>query len=340
MKTSDFYFDLPEHLIAQFPPEIRGTCRLLTLDRETGVINHHTMRDFPEIVPEDALIIFNNTRVRKSRLYGFNAETGGKVEFFLLKPIDDCTWDCLTSKSKKQKPGKRYRFPGELEGEILEKRVENHSLVRFSRPLDEEYLNEHAHVPLPPYIKREDRSEDSLRYQTVFARETGSSAAPTASLHFTEDILKRLKERGVEYRFVTLHVGLGTFAPVREHTLEDHRMHEEEFQIDEETASSVEEAHRQGRPVIAVGTTSLRALESAWDNEILRRGRQKTSIFIFPGYRFKVVDKLFTNFHTPESTLLMLVSAFAGRDRILKAYNEAISREYRFFSYGDAMLIG
>lgn len=339
MKTSRFYFELPEELIAQRPPVKRGTCKLLSLNRETLEITHHHMPDFASLIPSNALVVFNDTRVRKVRLFAESKTTGGKVEIFLLKHLSGDRWECLLSKAKKQKVGKEYLLPGGIEALVESQTEDNHRILKFSKNLSDDYLDKWGHIPLPPYIKRPDEQQDHLRYQTVFAKETGSAAAPTASLHFTPGILEEVKEKGIEICFVTLHVGLGTFAPVRSESILDHKMHQEEFHISEETAGAIEKAKAEKRPVIAVGTTSLRALESAWDGKSLSRGWQSTDIFIYPGYEFNVVNGLFTNFHTPESTLLMLVSAFAGEDVIKKAYQEAIEKRYMFFSYGDSMLI-
>ncbi len=338
MKIRDFSFNLPPEQIAQHPPEVRGTARLMVLDRQTGQVDHKNMQDFPDLIEPGTLIVFNNSRVRKARVFAFS-ENGGKVEFFFLKPLDSDLWLCMVSKAKKQKTGKTLSFPGGLTGTIEEEVSTNHRKVRFSTALDDAYLEEHGHIPLPPYIKREDSAEDSERYQSVFSKETGSVAAPTASLHFTDDILERLNAKGIETAFITLHVGLGTFEPVRTESILDHRMHEEQFFISDETADKVERAIREGRPVLAVGTTSVRTLESAWEAGRLRRGESSTDIFIYPGYDFNVVSRMFTNFHTPESTLLVLVSAFAGKEKIDSAYKEAVDRGYMFFSYGDAMLI-
>ncbi len=338
MKIRDFSFDLPQEQIAQHPPESRGTARLMVLNRETKTIEHRNMKDFPDLLEPGTLVVFNNSRVRKARVYARSA-TGGKVEFFFLSRTAPDSWKCMVSKAKKQKTGKVLEFPGGITGTITEEVTTNHRIVRFSSPIGEEWLEEFGHIPLPPYIKREDTRDDSERYQSVFSRETGSVAAPTASLHFTEEILQRLEDKGIETAFVTLHVGLGTFEPVRTESLLDHRMHEEQFFISDETAEKVERARREGRPILAVGTTSIRTLESAWENDHLKRGMNSTSLFIYPGYSFKVVNRVFTNFHTPESTLLVLVSSFAGQEYIRKAYEEAVERGYMFFSYGDAMLI-
>jgi len=338
MKIRDFSFNLPPEQIAQHPPEVRGTARLMVLNRKTGERMHKNMQDFPDLIEPGTLVVFNNSRVRKARVFAFS-ENGGRVEFFFLKPLDRNLWLCMVSKAKKQKTGKVFSFPGGLSGTIEEEVSTNHRKVRFSADLDDGYLEEFGHIPLPPYIKREDSSEDSERYQSVFSRETGSVAAPTASLHFTDEILEKLRQRGVETAFITLHVGLGTFEPVRTESILDHKMHEEQFFISQETAEKVERAVREGRPVLAVGTTSVRTLESAWEEGRLRQGESSTDIFIYPGYEFKVVNRMFTNFHTPESTLLVLVSAFAGKDHIDEAYKDAVESGYMFYSYGDAMLI-
>jgi S-adenosylmethionine:tRNA ribosyltransferase-isomerase len=341
MKTSDFSFDLPPDRIAQHPPAIRGSSRLLVLHRGAeGVNEHAAIRDLPRFVDSGSIVVTNDSRVRKARLYGEAEKSGGKVEFLLLRKAEGDEWEAMVSKGKRQRPGRRYTFPGGVQGTITHER-EGTKVVRFSPPVDDAYLEVHGHVPLPPYIKREDAPEDAERYQTVFAHEPGSVAAPTAGLHFTEEILASLRERGATVTSVTLHVGLGTFAPIRADRIEEHRMHEEEYEIGEETARAVTLARREGRPVLAVGTTSMRTLESAWDPAAgaLRAGRGVTSLYVTPGFTFRVVDHLLTNFHTPRSSLLVLVSAFAGRERILAAYQEAVERGYRFFSYGDAMLI-
>jgi S-adenosylmethionine:tRNA ribosyltransferase-isomerase len=291
-------------------------------------------------------MVFNDSRVRKARIYGEALDTGARVEFLLLHRRDDGTWEAAANKSKRQRPGRRYRFPEAVEAEIVGPDARERSdgrdgtrLLRFDPPIDEAYLDRTGHIPLPPYIRREDAPSDAERYQTVYARTVGSAASPTAGLHFTEELLDALRDRGIERATVTLHVGLGTFLPVRSEEIETHRMHDEEYCVPEETSRAVMRAKAEGRPVLAVGTTSLRTLESAWGEGGLVPGMGRTDIFIYPGYRFKAVDRLFTNFHTPRSTLLMLVSAFAGRERILEAYAEAVRMRYRFFSYGDAMLI-
>ena len=294
--------------------------------------------DLPDLVPEGALMVFNDSRVRKARLFARSLDTGAEVEFLLTRFIGGTRWEAMVKRAKRRRPGSRYQFPDgttvHIEAEAGELRI-----INFDRPIDDAWLDMYGHIPLPPYIKRSDEAEDSERYQTVYARIPGSSAAPTAGLHFTDEILGRLDARGIERVFITLHVGLGTFMPVRTSRIEDHVMHEEVYSVSDEAAAAVERAKREKRPLIAVGTTSVRTLESAWDGEGLRRGWGTTSIFIYPPYHFKVVDQLFTNFHTPESTLLMLVSAFAGRDLIMDSYAEAVRDRYRFFSYGDAMYI-
>jgi S-adenosylmethionine:tRNA ribosyltransferase-isomerase len=365
MKTGDFFFDLPARLIAQYPPQERGQSRLMTLDRVTGKRSHRMATDLPEILcaPEfrgpagsPPLLVFNDSRVRKARLIGKSRQSGAEVEFLLLETIAQngkepgTVWKAMTRKARRKKLGSGYVFydgqgteiaRAEITGEQGELRI-----LQFEKPVSDEWLERYGHIPLPPYIKREDVSVDAQRYQTIYARAIGSAAAPTAGFHFTRELLDRLAARGIESAFVTLHVGPGTFLPVRSENIEDHVMHEERFVITGENADRIEKARAEGRRIIAVGTTSVRTLESAWDDQgRFRRGWQSTSIFIYPGYQFRAVDALFTNFHTPGSTLLMLVSAFAdgafsGRDLILESYAEAIREGYRFFSYGDAMLIG
>jgi S-adenosylmethionine:tRNA ribosyltransferase-isomerase len=304
------------------------------------------MRDISRYIESGALMVFNDSRVRKARLFGIARDSGARVEFLLLRRFGGGLWEAAASKMSRQRKGRLYDLPGGVCAESLGVRDKAEGtgpdsiLIRLSPDVDDAYLERHGHVPLPPYIKREDLPEDEERYQTVYARETGSAACPTAGLHFTEEMLHALDAAGIRRAMVTLHVGLGTFLPVRTERIEDHAMHEEEYEIPEATALEIASAKAEKRPVYAVGTTSLRTLESAWSDEHgLRPGRGSTRIFIYPGYTFKVVDGLFTNFHTPRSTLLMLVSAFAGRDRILAAYAEAVRERYRFFSYGDAMLI-
>lgn len=352
MKTSDFFFDLPEDLIAQYPPEQRGQSRLLVLDRAAQSRSHRRVAELPALLEPGSLLVFNNSRVRKARLLARTENSGAAVEFLLVKKIDPRTWSVMAGKARRRRPGSRYVFPGPggetIAGAEITGTDGEFRFLRFDRPITEAWLEQYGHIPLPPYIKRQDRPEDGERYQTVYAQgpETGGSpaadrsvAAPTAGLHFTPELFAALKDRGVESAFITLHVGLGTFLPVRTEHIEDHVMHGENFSIDDKAADAIERAKAEGRKITAVGTTSVRALEAAWDGQSLRRGEGSTAIFIRPGCRFRIVDALFTNFHTPGSTLLMLVSAFAGRDFILESYAEAVREGYRFFSYGDAMLI-
>lgn len=360
MQTNNFYFDLPEELIAQHPSGVRGCDKLMRLDRKSGNVTHFAMADLPSLIQPGTVMVFNNSKVRRSRVY---AKSVGKlslfvennpeqkeVEFLFLNVIVSPSsepgflWKAMVKNARRQKPDKKFLFSDGTEGIIEDFPDLAHTefrVVRFSRKITEEWFEKNGHIPLPPYIKRNDIEDDSERYQTVYAKETGSAAAPTAGLHFTEPVLDALQKNGVEITYVTLHVGLGTFLPVRTENIEDHKMHEEFFHISAETAAVIEKAHAEGRPILAVGTTSMRTLESAWNKETnrVKTGTQSTSIFIYPGYTFSVVNKLFTNFHTPESTLLMLVSAFAGREHVLNAYQTAIENRYRFFSYGDAMLI-
>jgi S-adenosylmethionine:tRNA ribosyltransferase-isomerase len=341
MKTQDYFFDLPPELIAQYPQAERGTSRLLVLDRETGKHGHHLVGELPDLLDGRSLLVFNNSRVRKARLWGRAEKTGARVEFLLLTKRDTpdaLTWKTLVQRSNRRHPGSRYVFSGGVTAELTGAEGE-FRLLRFDRIIDDEWLDLYGRIPLPPYIKREDTPGDNERYQTVYAGPPGSAAAPTAGLHFTRELLDRLEAAGMETVFITLHVGLGTFLPVRTENIEDHPMHEEVFSISKEVADKIERAKAEKRRIVAVGTTSVRTLESAWKEGRLKRGEGRTAIFIYPGYSFKVVDTIFTNFHTPGSTLLMLVSAFAGREEILETYAQAVREGYRFFSYGDAMLI-
>lgn len=346
MKRTDFYFDLPEELIAQRPSAVRGQDRLMLLGRNSGVVAHHKMDDLPGLIDDGALMVFNNSRVRRARLFGVKETTGREVEFMFLNQAafgEGCVWNTMVKNAKKQKAGMRYQFPDGSVGAILDDPQNagtEFRLLKFDFAITEGWFEKNGHIPLPPYIKREDEASDGERYQNVYADQTGSAACPTAGLHFTEEMLGRLSQKGVERVFVTLHVGLGTFLPVREDEVEDHKMHEEIFTIESEAAQKINQAKKDGRPILAVGTTSVRTLESAADESgQVAAGTRGTRIFMYPGYKFKVVDQMFTNFHTPESTLIMLVSAFAGRENILNAYNEAVCERYRFFSYGDCMLI-
>jgi len=359
VKTSDFFFELPHKLIAQFPPEQRGQSRLMTLDRATGKRNHCMVSDLPRILSGDnflspcgekPLLVFNDTKVRKARIFGKHEQTGAESEFLLLeKKNDDCTvWKAMSKRVRSKKTGNIYIIfdnEGRQTAKALVKGTEDgYLLLEFDRSVNDEWLDRYGHIPLPPYIKRNDSPNDAQCYQTVYAKQTGSVASPTAGLHFTKETLEETAAAGIESVYITLHVGLGTFLPVRSENIEEHVMHEEKYFITDKTAAAIEKAKVNNRKIIAVGTTSLRTLESAFTDGGIKRGERSTSIFIYPPYRFKAANALFTNFHTPLSTLLMLVSAFAdgafnGRELILEAYAEAIREEYRFFSYGDAMLI-
>ena len=345
MLTKDFYFDLPDSLIAQEPSEKRGEDRLLVLDKNSGEYKDMMMSDFPSLLPENSVLVVNNSKVRKARTYAESVETGGVVEFLFLGKNSDGSWKAMVTKSKRQKKGKRFVWK-DSEGKayvyaVIEKENDDGTRdVRFDSDIDESFFQTLGHVPLPPYIKREDNWKDENRYQTIYAKKEGSVAAPTAGLHFTPEIMEKIKERGIKIYEVTLHVGAGTFLPVRSEEIENHHMHTESYEISPETAEELNKAKREGKTIVAVGTTSIRTLESASDeNGVLTSLKGDTSIFIYPGYKFKFVDNLLTNFHTPESTLLMLVSALAGKDHIMESYRHAVEEKYRFFSYGDAMFI-
>ena len=345
MLTKDFYFDLPDSLIAQEPSEKRGDDRLLVLDKNSGEYKDMMMSDFPSLLPENSVLVVNNSKVRKARTYAESVETGGVVEFLFLGKNSNGSWKAMVTKSKRQKKGKRFVWK-DSEGKayvyaVIEKENDDGTRdVRFDSDIYESFFQTLGHVPLPPYIKREDNWKDENRYQTIYAKKEGSVAAPTAGLHFTPEIMEKIKERGIKIYEVTLHVGAGTFLPVRSEEIENHHMHTESYEISPETAEELNKAKREGKTIVAVGTTSIRTLESASDeNGVLTSLKGDTSIFIYPGYKFKFVDNLLTNFHTPESTLLMLVSALAGKDHILTSYRHAVEEKYRFFSYGDAMFI-
>ncbi|MBE6001192.1 MAG: tRNA preQ1(34) S-adenosylmethionine ribosyltransferase-isomerase QueA [Sarcina sp.] len=339
-RTADYYFDLPQELIAQDPLEDRSSSRLLVMDRNTGEVTHGTFRDILRYLhPGDALIL-NDTKVIPARLLGEREGTGASIEILLLKRMEKDVWECLVRPGKKLRPGARAVFgDGSLKAEILEVVEGGNRLVRFEfEGIFEEVLDRLGEMPLPPYITH--KLKDRGRYQTVYARYEGSAAAPTAGLHFTPELLDEVRALGVQTGFVTLHVGLGTFRPVKVDDVEQHTMHTEWYNVPEETADLINRTHRAGGRVICVGTTSCRTVESAADeNGIVHAGSDDTSIFIYPGYHFKTMDGLITNFHLPESTLIMLVSAFAGREHVLKAYEEAVRERYRFFSFGDAMFI-
>ena len=340
LKTSDFYFDLPEELIAQDPLEDRSSSRLLVLDKNTGATEHHIFKEIGSFLNPGDCLVLNNTKVIPARLYGAREATGGAVEVLLLKRNADDVWETLVKPGKKCKPGTRLVFgDGRLKAEVLETVDEGNRLIKFEyEGIWEEVLDSLGEMPLPPYITH--KLQDKNRYQTVYAKYEGSAAAPTAGLHFTKELLAEIEAKGVKICYVTLHVGLGTFRPVKAENILEHHMHTEVYQVTEEAAKMINETKAAGGRVICVGTTSCRTIESASDESgIVHAGNGDTSIFIYPGYKFKVLDALITNFHLPESTLVMLVSALAGRENVLNAYNEAIKERYRFFSFGDAMFI-
>ena len=340
MKTADFYYDLPEELIAQDPLAERSSSRLMVLDRESGEIQHKIFKDIiDELRPEDCLVI-NDTKVIPARLHGAKEGTGAHIEVLLLKRKSDSVWETLVRPGKKARPGTRISFgDGLLVGEVLEVVEEGNRLIRFEyNGIFEEILDKLGEMPLPPYITH--KLQDKNRYQTVYAKHEGSAAAPTAGLHFTEELMGAIQEKGVRIARVTLHVGLGTFRPVKVDDVTNHHMHSEFYMISQEAAAIINDTKKNGGRVISVGTTSTRTLESVADEKgFVRETSGWTEIFIYPGYQFKCIDALITNFHLPESTLLMLVSALAGKEHILKAYETAVKERYRFFSFGDAMFI-
>ena len=339
-KTSDFYFDLPQELIAQDPLEDRSASRLLVLDKKTGETTHHVFREIIDYLNPGDCLVLNNTKVIPARLLGCREATGGAVEVLLLKRKDKDVWETLVKPGKKAKPGTRLVFgDGLLRAEVLETVEEGNRLIRFEyEGIFEEVLDRLGEMPLPPYITH--KLQDKNRYQTVYAKYEGSAAAPTAGLHFTQELLQKIEEKGVELAYVTLHVGLGTFRPVKTENILEHHMHSEYYEVPSDAAEKMNRAKEAGKRVICVGTTSCRTVESAADaNGRIAPCRGNTEIFIYPGYQFKMLDALITNFHLPESTLVMLVSALAGREHVLNAYQEAIKEKYRFFSFGDAMFI-
>ena len=340
MKKSDFYFDLPEELIAQDPLEDRSGSRLLMLDKETGETRHRVFHDIVNYLAPGDCLVLNNTKVIPARLLGVKEDTGAAIEVLLLKRREKDVWETLVRPGKKCRPGAKFVFgDGLLKAEVLEVVEEGNRLVQFSYDgIFEEVLDKLGEMPLPPYITH--KLQDKNRYQTVYAKYEGSAAAPTAGLHFTTELLQQIEAKGVKLAYVTLHVGLGTFRPVKEDDILDHHMHSEYYQVTEEAAKLINDTKKAGGRVICVGTTSCRTVESASDADgIVHAGCDNTEIFIYPGYKFKVLDCLITNFHLPESTLVMLVSALAGREHVLAAYEEAIKERYRFFSFGDAMFI-
>ena len=340
MKTSDFYYDLPEELIAQDPLENRSDSRLMVLDKKTGAVSHHIFRDIVEYLQPGDCLVINDTKVIPARLIGSKEDTGAKIEVLLLKRKTGDVWETLVKPGRKAKPGTRIQFgEGLLVGEVMDIVDEGNRLIHFEFDgIFEEILDQLGQMPLPPYITHQLKDKD--RYNTVYATHSGSAAAPTAGLHFTPELLRTIEEKGIDIARVTLHVGLGTFRPVKVDDVENHHMHSEFYMIDEAAAEKINRAKENGKRVICVGTTSCRTIESAADeNGRLKPCSGWTEIFIYPGYRFKILDCLITNFHLPESTLIMLVSALAGQKHVLAAYEEAVKERYRFFSFGDAMFI-
>ena len=340
MRTADFYYDLPQELIAQDPLEDRSSSRLMHLSLEDGSIEHRHFTDILEYLKEGDCLVINDTKVIPARLYGHKADTGAVIEILLLKRRENDIWECLVKPGKKARPGAKITFgDGILTGEVLDIVEEGNRLIQFSyEGIFEEILDQLGQMPLPPYITH--RLQDKNRYQTVYAEHEGSAAAPTAGLHFTKELLAQIQEMGVKIAHVTLHVGLGTFRPVKVSNVLDHHMHSEFYRIEEDAANMINETKKNGGRIICVGTTSCRTIESAAaEDGTIRACSGWTDIFIYPGYQFKILDCLITNFHLPESTLVMLVSALAGREHVLTAYEEAIRQRYRFFSFGDAMFI-
>ncbi len=337
LKKSDFYFDLPEELIAQDPLEDRSSSKLLVVDKNTGKLEHRVFKDIIDYLNEGDCLVLNNTRVIPARLYGEREGTHGQVEVLLLKRNEGDVWETLVRPGKKCKPGQKLVFgDGKLRAEVIETVDDGNRLIKFYYDgIWEEVLDSLGEMPLPPYITH--KLKDKNRYQTVYAKFDGSAAAPTAGLHFTPELLKKIEEKGIKLAYVTLHVGLGTFRPVKAENILDHHMHTEMYQVSQSAADIINDTKKNGGRVICVGTTSCRTIESASDETgSVKPGSAETDIFIYPGYKFKVLDCLITNFHLPESTLLMLVSALAGRENVLAAYEEAIKERYRFFSFGDA----
>lgn len=340
MKKSDFYYDLPQELIAQDPLSVRSDSRLMVFDRQSGEVAHKSFTDIKDYLKKGDCLVLNDTKVIPARLYGTKEQTGAVIEILLLKRISDTDWECLVKPGKKCRVGAKINFgDGILSGEIIDVVQEGNRIIRFSfEGVFEEILDKLGTMPLPPYITHKLLDKD--RYQTVYAKNTGSAAAPTAGLHFTKELLAEIEAMGVKIAYVTLHVGLGTFRPVKEDDILDHKMHSEFYIVSKEAADIINETKDNGGNVICVGTTSVRTLESAADeNGRLAPCSGDTQIFIYPGYKFKVVDNLITNFHLPESTLIMLVSALSTKEKVLAAYNEAVKERYRFFSFGDAMFV-
>ena len=340
MQTNLFSFSLPDKLIARVPSSRRGDSRLIVCDRnEVGPPLHTTVIRLPDFLSPGTVMVFNDTRVRKARVYAQRFDTEGISEFLFLHQIREGEWNCIVNRMRKKRIGQKWLFPGNTVGTITNLQSNNVCTIELDPIPNESWFEKHGHIPLPSYIGRADNREDEERYQTVYGRNIGSAAAPTAGLHFTQEIIQALRENDIEICWITLQVGLGTITPVRARNIQNHTMHFESYSIPHETAEKVTAAKKNDGKVLAVGTTTVRALESSWISNKLASGARKTNLFIYPGYRFRVVDQLFTNLHTPESTLLMLVSAFLDRERLLEVYDIAIGENYRFFSYGDAMLI-
>jgi len=340
LKVKDFYFDLPQELIAQVPLEKRDESKLMVVNKINGEIEHKKFKDIIDYFEEGDTLVLNDTRVLPARLHGIKEETGAKMEFLLLRRLEKDIWETLVKPGKRAKLGSRFIFGnGELKAEIIEVLENGNRKVRFEyQGIFEEVLDMLGEMPLPPYIT--EKLEDRERYQTVYSKEVGSAAAPTAGLHFTEELLEQIKGKGVKVAFITLHVGLGTFRPVKAENIEEHEMHSEYYYLSKETADIINATKEAGKRVIAVGTTSNRTLESVSDeNGRVKEASGYTNIFIYPGYKFKIVDALITNFHLPESTLIMLISAFSNKDIVMNAYKIAVENKYRFFSFGDAMFL-
>jgi S-adenosylmethionine:tRNA ribosyltransferase-isomerase len=342
-KTSDFYYELPENLIAQYPSEVRDACRLMTLDKKNGKVEHKIFSDIIDYLNPADMLVVNSSKVIPARLIGTSDKTGSEVELLLLRMLDNGTWECLARPGKRARVGASFHFAEILRAEIVNVLDDGNRIVKFLYDTEKyasiyEVLDDVGNMPLPPYITKKLENKDD--YQTVYAKREGSSAAPTAGLHFTRELIEKIKAKGVGYGEVTLHVGLGTFRPVKVDKIEEHLMHSEYFCVPDDVAREINARRKNGGRIIAVGTTSARVLESASTLDgTVNSIEGETEIFIYPGYKFKVVDALITNFHLPESTLIMLVSALAGKENVMHAYREAVSEGYRFFSFGDAMLI-
>ena len=341
MNVADFDYELPEELIAQKPCDRRDGSRLLVVDRKTGIIKHEHFYDIEKYLRPDDCLVLNDSKVIPARLFGTKDITGAKIEFLLTKRIDGDIWETMVRPGKRLKPGDKVIFEDDFTAEILENGEDGTRIVRFDyEGIFMQRLEQIGAMPLPPYIERAAQTEDKERYQTVYAHEEGSVAAPTAGLHFTNELLEKIRAKGTRLAYITLHVGIGTFRPVKADRVEDHKMHFEEYEISRQAADTINDTKKAGGRIISVGTTSTRTCESAADeNGFVKAGSGSTDIFIYPGYEFKVIDSLITNFHLPKSTLMMLISALYDREKILKIYEEAVRERYRFFSYGDAMFI-